>query len=777
MSPISRRSFLQSTGALCASTALPLPAFAIPQEADAADPLRWVDVRVGTGGHGHCFPGASMPFGAVQLSPDTYNSDWDWCSGYHISDESIMGFSHTHLSGTGCGDLLDFLVMAGTGPVKLVPGPRSNPEQGYRSRFSHSDEISEPGYYSVLLKDPNVRVDLTATERTGLHKYTFPESNDAWLILDLAHSYLTDNRSSVHSAELSQPAPDTLAGGHVTKAWGDGRHCYFSLQLSRQPDKIVFYSDDKPVTATGKLEGNNLKAVLHFKTHANEVIFIRTGISGVSAEGAAKNLRAEQPNTDQPGWGFDKTRAAAQRAWRQQLSRIQADFATPTQKRIFYSSLYHMSLGPQLFDDVDGQYRGMDNKIHQLPAGKRNYTAFSLWDTFRAAHPAYTLIQTDRVPDFANTLIRMAEQSPAGMPVWPLQGCETGTMTGYHSASVISEAIAKGFPGIDTEAAYRVMMRRAMVDNYRGLGYYRQLGYIPADREEESVSKTFEYCYNDWAISHVADKLGHADDASLLRKRSISYRRYFNPTSSFMEPKLENGEWARPFDPIEMGHSKQWRDYTESNSWQTTFGVMHDPAGLIALFGGREPFLTKLDSLFTVPSTLPPDAPPDIAGMVGQYAHGNEPSHHIAYLFTYAGAPWKTQARVRSLLDTMYHDDPDGMAGNEDVGQMSAWFILSALGFYAVDPVSGNYVVGSPIIDHAVLELGGGKRLTIEVKRSDPSHAYVQSFTLNGKPQQRAWFHHSDIAQGGSIVFELGPNPNTSFGATEELVPPSLKLG
>jgi predicted alpha-1,2-mannosidase len=772
MSPISRRSFLQSTGALCASTAFSLPAFAIPQGSDAADPLRWVDTRIGTGGHGHCFPGASMPFGAVQLSPDTYNTDWDWCSGYHISDESIMGFSHTHLSGTGGGDLLDFLVMAGTGPVKLVPGPRSNPEQGYRSRFSHADEVSEPGYYSVLLKDPNVHVELTATERTGLHKYTFPESNDAWLIFDLTHSYLNNSSSAVYTAELSQPASDTLAGGHVTKAWADGRHCYFSLQLSRQPDKIVFYSDDKPVSAAGKLEGDNLKAVLHFKTHANEAIYIRTGISGVSAEGAARNLRAEQT-----GWDFDKTRAAAQRAWRQQLSRIQADFATPTQKKIFYTSLYHMSLGPQLFDDADGQYRGMDNQIHQLPAGKHNYTAFSLWDTFRAAHPAYTLIQTDRVPDFANTLIRMAEQSPAGMPVWPLQGCETGTMTGYHSASVISEAIAKGLPGIDTEAAYRVMMRRAMVENYRGLSYYRQLGYIPADREEESVSKTFEYCYNDWAISHVAEKLGHSDAAALLRKRSTNYRNYFNSTSTFMEPKLENGAWARPFDPIEMGHSKQWRDYTESNAWQTTFGVMHDPAGLITLFGGREPFLTKLDSLFTVPSTLPPDAPPDIAGMVGQYAHGNEPSHHIAYLFTYAGAPWKTQARVRSLLDTMYHDDPDGMAGNEDVGQMSAWFILSALGFYAVDPVSGNYVVGSPLVDHAILELGGGKRLTIEVKRSDPSHAYVQSFTLNGKPQQRAWFHHSDIAQGGSIVFELGPNANTSFGAAEELAPPSLKLG
>ncbi len=773
MSSISRRRFLQSSGVLCAVSALPFSTFAVPQGADAADPLRWVDQRIGLGGHGHCFPGASLPFGAVQLSPDTFNDGWDWCSGYHISDASIMGFSHTHLSGTGCGDLLDFLVMAGTGKVKLVPGPRSNPDEGYRSRFSHDDEMLEPGYYSVLLKDPNVRVELTATERTGLHKYTFPASDDAWLIVDLAHSYLSSGGSSVYSAELSRTAPDTLAGGHVTCAWGNMRHCYFTLQVSKQPTSVVFYSDDKPVSAEGKLEGDNLKAVLHFKTSADEVIYVRTGISGVSAEGAAKNLRAEQPD-----WDFEKTRASAQRAWREQLSRIHAEFATPERKRVFYTALYHMSLGPQLFDDVDGRYRGMDAQIHQLPQGAHNHTTFSLWDTFRAAHPAYTLIQGERVPDFVNSLIRMAEQSPAGMPVWPLQGTETGTMTGYHSASVISEAIVKGFPGIDAEAAYRVMMRRAMVENYEGLGYYRQLGFIPADREPESVSKTFEYCYNDWAIAHVAKKLGRDAEAELLRRRSTNYRHYFNPANTFMQPKLSNGAWALPFDPIEMGHSKEWRDYTESNAWQTTFGVMHDPAGLIDLFGGREPFLAKLDALFTVPSTLPPDAPPDIAGMVGQYAHGNEPSHHIAYLYVYAGQPWKTQARVRSLMDTMYNDTPDdGIAGNEDVGQMSAWFILSALGFYAVAPVSGNYVLGSPLVERAVLTVNNGRKLEIEVRRSDPKHVYVQSFTLNGVPQQRAWFHHSEIAHGGHILFVLGPEPNTEFAQKPELAPPSLILG
>ena len=544
---ISRRNFLVTAGAAAAAASSSLPLFAEPKGAQAADPLRWVDPRIGTGGHGHCFPGASVPFAAVQLSPDTYNDNWDWCSGYHVSDTSIMGFSHTHLSGTGCGDLLDFLVMAGTGDVKITPGTRDNPDQGYRSRFDHKDEVAEPGFYSVLLKDPAVHVELTSTERTGIHRYTFQKPGAAWLILDLNHSYLTNNSSSVYSAELTQPSADTLRGGHVTRAWGNDRHCYFAMQLSKQPAKVVFYRDDKPIPGVAPLAGNNLKAVLHFNVAAGETILLKTGISGVSAENAAKNLAAEQP-----GFDFDKTRLEAQRKWRAQLSRIQAEIPDPAQKRIFYTALYHMSLGPQLFDDVDGRYRGMDADIHTLPANAHNYTCFSLWDTFRAAHPAYTLFQADRVPDFANTLIRMAEQSPAGMAVWPLQGTETGTMTGYHSAAVISEAIAKDFPGIDTQAAYKVMIRRADVENFDGLGYYREIGFIPADRVGESVSKSFEYGYDDWSIAHVAAKMGNHDDADRLAKRSLNYRHYFNPASQFMEAKLFDGSFATPFDPIAL---------------------------------------------------------------------------------------------------------------------------------------------------------------------------------------------------------------------------------
>ncbi|WP_260704758.1 GH92 family glycosyl hydrolase [Edaphobacter flagellatus] len=772
---ISRRNFLQGSSAACVVGATTMNKFAgaavLGQKAD--DPLRWVDQRIGTGGHGHCYPGASMPFGAVQLSPDTFNDGWDWCSGYHVSDDSIMGFSHTHLSGTGCGDLLDFLVMAGTGTAHLVPGDRRFPEKGYRSRFDHADEQMEPGYYSVLLKDYGVRAELTATERVGVHRYTFPASDKAYLILDLQHGY-GPGEGPVTSAELRQVAADTLAGGRRTSAWGKDRHAYFTMKVSKQPERIVFFVDDKEVAAPASnedLRGKNLKCVLYFKTKAKETILVKTGISGVDADGAAKNVAAEVS-----AWEFDKVRAAAREAWRRQLSKVRVQGANETHKKIFYTALYHMSLGPTLFDDVDGRYRGMDNQVHTLAAGEHNFSTFSLWDTFRAAHPAYTLIEQERVPLLVNTLIRMAEQSPEGMPVWPLMSTETGTMTGYHSAAVISEACNKGFKGVDYEKAYGLMMKRAMVDDFRGLSYYRKLGYIPADKEGESVSKTFEYCYDDWSIAHVAKKLGKTDDAAMLRKRSTNYRNYFDASVGFMRPKLEDGSWTSPFRPIDMGHSKKWRDYTESNAWQTTFGVQHDAAGLIQLFGGNEPFVAKLDSLFTVPSDLPEDAPPDIAGMVGQYAHGNEPSHHISYLYVYAGAPHKTQARVRSLLETMYAALPDGMQGNEDVGQMSAWYLLSALGFYPVDPVSGNYILGSPLFEGATVDLGHGKKLEIVVERKDPSHRYIQSFSLNGQPQQRAWFNHADIAQGGKLVFTMGAEPNLKFGSDAASIPPSLTL-
>lgn len=776
MKSITRRQFVN--GSLCAGTALALrtPSLSAPAAKSDEDLLQWVDLAIGTGGHGHCFPGASLPFGAVQLSPDTYNEGWDWCSGYHFADQSIMGFSHTHLSGTGRGDLLDFLVMAGTGQARLEPGSREHPELGYRSRFDRRDEVKAPGYYSVRLKDYSIRAELTVTERVGFHRYTFPKNEHSYLILDLQHGYFMNGEPTVDSAELRRLNSTTLQGGRVTSAWGKGRHAYFTLQVSKAPQRVVFYSDDQPVEAPAdragrpdRLQGKNLKCVLSFATEGGETIGVKVGISAVSADGAAHNIQREAP-----GWDFDAIRQNAQEIWRRQLGKIRIETSSREHKRIFYSSLYHLSLGPTRFDDADGRYRGMDGEVHSLSPQEQNYTTFSLWDTYRAAHPLYTLIERPRVRHFVNTLVRMAVESPEGMPVWPLHGCETGTMTGYHSAAVIAEACNKRIAGIDYEKAYACMMKRAMKDDYRGLPLYRKLGFIPADCEPESVSKAFEYCYDDWAVSNVALALNKSSEAEMLKNRSTNYRFYFDPAVTFMRPKLENGAWAEPFTPMEMGHSKTWRDYTESNPWQTTFSVQHDPAGLIRLFGGATPFVKKLDEIFTTSSELPPDAPADIAGLVGQYAHGNEPSHHIAYLYVYAGQPGKTQARIRSLLETMYSAHPDGLQGNEDVGQMSAWYVLSALGFYPVDPVSGNYVLGTPLFDRATVQLDNGRTLDIRVHRESPSQYHVREFVLNGKPQQRAWFNHAEIAEGGTIDFTLGNQPSETLGTARESLPSSL---
>ena len=745
----------------------------LPSASNNEDVTQYVNIRVGTGGHGHTYPGATVPFGAVQLSPDTYTKGWDWCSGYHTSDTSLMGFSHTHLSGTGAGDLLDVLLIPNVGQVKWDPGSRANPSEGYRAPFSHADETMEPGYYSVPLHDRHVLAELTATERVGLHRYTFQGSGqqvgDSHFLLDFEHSY-DDPTNPVTDATLNIVGSDTVTGARTVHSWANGRRIYFAAQFSKPFSKTDLMQDGTVLAAGSKQSaGKSLKAALHMETTAGERVFVRVGISGVSIANAVANLRAEMPDYD-----FDGTRAAAKSKWQKELSRIRIETTNQTDRTIFYSSLYHMLVAPTLFDDVNGEYCGMDGKTHQLAEGEHNYSTYSLWDTFRAEHPAFTLIQPERVPSLVNCLIAMAEQSPAGMPVWPLQAKETGTMTGYHSASVMAEACVKKFPGIDWQRAYKVMRKRNMDDNYRGLGYYRSLGYIPADKEEESVSKTLEYDYGDWACSHVADVVGAHDDAQLQRKRSQNYQHMFDAKTQFIRAKLMDGKWTEPFNPIDMGHTEKYRDYTESNAWQTTFGIMHDNRNYIELWGGRAPFIAKLDALFTVPPTLPANAPPDIAGMVGQYAHGNEPSHHIAYLYVYAGQPWKTQSRVAMLRKTMYRNDPNGLEGNEDCGQMSAWYVMSALGLYAVDPVSGNYVLTSPLFDKATLTVSGGKQLVIEARRTSPDAIYIQSVTINGKRSDKLWVPHAEIAHGGHILFELGTEPNKTLGAAPELAPPSL---
>jgi len=747
-------------------------------EVDDEDLFRFVNIAVGTGGHGHTFPGATVPFGMVQLSPDTFNNDWDWCSGYHLSDDSIMGFSHTHLSGTGCGDLLDFLVVPRTGEVRLEPGDRKQPGTGYRSRFSHASEHAHPGFYSVQLDDSHVHAELTATEHAGFHRYTFladegAGSETSHILLDLSHAY-GEFPSNVDWCSVRKVSNDTIVAGHATHAWGAGREMYIAMQFSRPWERLEFYLDGQlTAVPAGDLRGRNLKAVAHFKTLPGDQILIKAALSGISVEGAQKNLAAEIQD-----WDFERVQHAAEARWREELGKIRIETSSVERKTVFYSSLYHTMMAPTLFDDVDGRYRGMDGGVHRLAGGQRNYTTFSLWDTYRAEHPLFTLIHADRVPDMVNSLIRMAHESPAGMPVWPLQGKETGTMTGYHSAAVIAEACAKGFSGIDYPAAYEAMKKRAFVDDYRGLSWYRSMGFIPADLEEESVSKTLEYDYDDWAVAHVANKLGDRDNAKLLLERSRNYRHYWDAGSGFLRAKLKDGSWAEPFDPIELGHWKKWRDYTESNAWQTTFGIQHDVTGCIAMMGGDHAFIARLDALFNQPPTLPPDAPPDIAGMVGQYAHGNEPSHHIAYLYSFAGEPAKTMERVHFLNTTMYSNTPDGIAGNEDCGQMSAWFVLSSLGFYAVDPVSTHYLFGTPLFDRATLSLARGKKLVLEARRATPESIYIQGVELNGKPHPNSWFTHADVAEGGRFVLRLGTLPDPVFGRNHTSRPKSeLVLG
>ncbi|MBS1855804.1 MAG: GH92 family glycosyl hydrolase [Acidobacteria bacterium] len=739
---------------------------AFAADAPPPDVTRFVNEFIGTGGHGHTHPGATMPFGMVALGPDTFNEGWDWCSGYHYTDSSIMGFSHTHLSGTGIGDMLDVLVMPGTGAVRTVPGTRERPDEGYRSRFSHAQEKAEPGYYSVMLQSYGIQAELTATERAGLHKYTFPQSDTSHFIVDLAHAYGGEAR--VAAADLRIVDSSTITGGRTVNGWARGRVIYFAMKFSKPFESAELVSHHTLLDAgVREASGNSLAAVVHYSTRAGETIYVKVGLSAVSVDGAMQNLAREIPD-----WDFAKVRQAAHDAWQRQLSRILIEGGDAKQRQIFYTALYHTMAAPTLFDDVDGRYRGMDGEVHQLPAKAHNYTTFSLWDTYRAAHPLYTLIEPDRVPDMVNTLIRMSEESPQGMPVWPLQGKETGTMTGYHSASVIAEACVKGIKGIDYARAYTPMRRRALEDDWRGLGYFRKLGYIPSDKVSESATRTLEYSYDAWTVAQVAHSLGKMDDYALLLAQSKNYRNLFDKSVGFIRPKLENGQWAEGFDPTSTGTTKRWRDFTESNSWQGTWAAQHEPAEYMELLGSPKAFVRKLDALFNQHVEIKGEVPADMTGLVGMYAHGNEPSHHVAYLYDYAGAAFKTQDRVRDLLDHQYDNQPDGLSGNEDCGQMSAWYVISALGFYAVNPASGNYVFGTPLFTRATVDLGQGRRLVIEASRRSPSDKYIQSVTLNGAPYDRVWFSHRDVGQGGSLVFQMSGQPNPAFAATLDAAPP-----
>lgn len=731
------------------------------------------DLFIGTGGHGHTYPGATLPFGMVQLSPDTDNARWDACSGYHRDDTSIMGFSHTHLSGTGIGDMLDVLVVPTRGRLELEPGPLGNPDAGYRQRFS--GEHAEAGYYRVQLES-GVLAELTATERAGVHRYTFPQGK-GHILIDFAHckQEAPGEPVIIDEASLDWGDDNTLTGSRRVFRWAKGRRIHFALQLSRKPDRVAFYGDDNKPAGNQKVSGRRLKVALFFDDAGAQPILIRTGISGVDVAGARANLAGEVH-----GWDFDHYRRAAVARWHGHMDTLRVEGGTPAQRTIMASALYHSLLAPTQFTDSDGRYMGMDGQIHKAPADQPAFSSYSLWDTYRALHPLITLIQPEKARQFTQDLIRQATQSRYGPSVWPLQGVETGCMIGWHAVVVMAEAITKGIPG-DYASAWPAIRKRAFdpkapdQDNSLGRDYYYDRGWIPADKIFESVSRTLEYAYDDSAMAIIADAVGAHEDAAALRKRSLNYANLFDAKRGFMRPRLDNGQFAEPYDPIDLGHSAKWRDFTESNGWQATFLNQHDIYGLIALFGGDDRFAAQIDALFNAPSTLPANAPPDISGLVGQYAHGNEPSHHVAYLYAYAGQPWKTQAMVRRLCNEMYKADPDGVIGNDDCGQMSAWFVLSSLGLYPVDPTSGAYVFGSPLFDRVEVRLGeGGTRLTVEAQGNAPDAPYIQSVEWRGQPWTKGWISHAELQKGGRLVFRMGKTPNKDFASAPADRPPSF---
>lgn len=681
------------------------------------DFARYVDPFIGTSGHGHTFPGAIVPFGMVQLSPDTRLTGWDGCSGYHYSDSVIYGFSHTHLSGTGISDYGDVLLMPTVG----------DPKGDYTSRFNHKNEKATAGFYSVRLDDDNIFVELTATARAGMHRYTFPATNEANVILDLAH------RDKVLDSGLKIEG-QTVVGWRRSQAWARDQIVYFALEFSE-----VF-----------KHEFDNLRASFRFDARNGQPILVRVGISSVSTEGALRNLRAEINH-----WDFDRVKADAAAAWNRELGKIAVSGGTNAQLTNFYTALYHAMTAPNLFMDVDGQYRGRDFKTHTA-RGFTNYTVFSLWDTFRAAHPLYTIIDTKRTRDFINTFLVQYEQG-GRLPVWELAANETDTMIGYHSVSVIADAAAKGIDGFDLKKAFRAMKHSAELRHY-GLGAYIDNGFISTEDERESVSKVLEYAYDDWCIAEVARMLGETDDRRRYQARAQSYKNVFDPATGFMRPRT-NGNWTEPFDPREVTFH-----FTEANAWQYSFFVPQDVNGLIDLMGGREKFAARLDQMFAAESKTTGREQADITGLIGQYAHGNEPSHHMAYLYNYAGQPWKTQARVRQIMDQFYTPTPDGLIGNEDCGQMSAWYVLSAAGFYPVTPGSTTYAIGTPLFPEVQFNLENGKSFRIVANDVSDRNIYIQSALLNNRPYRKSFIDHADLMAGGQLVLQMGPRPNQNWG-------------
>ncbi|MFM7053876.1 MAG: GH92 family glycosyl hydrolase [Bacteroidota bacterium] len=706
-----------------------------------------VDPFIGTDGFGHTFPGATTPFGMVQLSPDTRTKGWENCSGYHSSNKTIIGFSHLHLSGTGAADYGDIMFMATVG-LQTQSGDESKPLSGYRSAFSKESEVAKPGYYKVRLDDHGIIAEMTTTTRTGLQRYTFPSSDSTYIVLDLDHGI--EDKTTETLIEVIDNK--TISGYRRSRGWAKDQIVFFHAEFSEAFADMIF-TDSKSNRLNGKIQsmGEGLKAAFRFKTNKGGQIMVRTGISTVSRENAKLNL-----NTELSNWDFEKVMQSASASWDRELARITVKGGSNDQLKVFYTSLYHCMIHPNIMSDVDGRYRGMDNQIHTVEKGKM-YTVFSLWDTFRALHPLFTVIDPDRAQDFVRSLLAKFKESGT-LPVWELASNETGCMIGYHSVPVIVDAYMKGLKDFDTTLALNASMKSAMMDHL-GLKHYKRIGYIPADKENESVSKTLEYAYDDWCIYQMAKEMGKTGEARLFQSRANNHLNVFDKSSGFVRGK-KNGNWVSPFDPYEVSGI-----YTEANAWQYNWFMPHDINGMINLAGGIDKFTANLEALFSAENKLTGRSQPDISGLIGQYAHGNEPSHHMAYLFNYTTKPFRTADITRKITDDFYTTKRDGLIGNEDCGQMSAWYVFSAMGFYPVCPGNNLYDIGTSLFDEVLINPGNGKITSIISSRKAKSDHYVKSVKINGKGSNLQ-FNHSLLATGAKIEMELTSDSSMHLKST-----------
>lgn len=723
----------------------------------------YVDPYIGSKGHGHVFVGANVPFGAVQLGPSQIMrhwdefSGWDWCSGYNYISEEILGFTHTHLSGTGIGDLNDVLVLPATGKPQLQPMTFEQPDTGYGSLFKKENEVTEAGYYRVYLDKYGVTAELTASERVGMHRYRFEGEEAPHVLVDLKFGMGWDAPVATRFEQVN----DTLfVGERFSTGWSKDQRVFFALQTSAPVKKVEVFED------TARVEGNRsagkaTKALLFPALTKGELV-VKVALSPVSTENALLNMHTEVPHND-----FDRLRNEAREKWNEHLSRIEID-APDSVKTIFYTALYHTRFAPSLFNDVNGDYRGSDKQVYRN-AGFQNYTTFSLWDTYRGQHSLLSLTDPERSEDFVQSLVNITEQQGA-LAMWPLYGSETFCMIGNPAMTVISDAFRKGLIKEETalrafDALYKVSNHPTETELPIGQKWVKDLQWIPADTIHETVAWGMEYAVADGAFAAMAKALGKEDAARYYGERAKLYKQYFDPEKKFFNGRYADGSFRKNFNPFSADH--RTNDYVEGNAWQYLWMVPHQPHELIGLLGGEEAFVRRLDEFFALPSELENTASHDITGLIGQYAHGNEPSHHVTYLYTFAGKPWKTAAKIREVIDNFYTTRPDGLSGNEDVGQMSAWYVLSALGFYPANPLSGEFVFGSPLISKATLKVGGGKTFRINVKNNSRENKYIQRVRLNGKDYKKLFISYADIMKGGELEFTMGPRPAPTLEKAE----------